>query len=116
MNIELHQPEQLCDKSPVGAHYFVQLTTHVWRCHYCWRPKWLPDTFEEALRFGRHGEDKALTKVLNKHPAERKFMLKLEEIRLLKKTLPPKQFLAAIAAIEAEHKGKRRVYQGRRKH
>jgi hypothetical protein len=119
MDIELHQPEQLCDKSSNKAHYFIQLTTHIWRCHYCWRPKWLPNTFDETVKLHnmntRYGKDKALTKTLNRHPAEKKFMLKLEEIRLLKKTLPKEQFLATCAAIEAEHKSKRRVYQERTK-
>lgn len=101
--IEILFPEPRCEGSPNHAHFFTQVTSSIWRCRHCWHSKWLPNSWEECDAFGnsirRFGLDGAYKYHLRNKPMIRQILRKLEEIRLLRKVLPEKQLMMAVAAI-----------------
>ncbi len=107
--MELKYPEKRCEDSPNRAHYYRQLVGNIWRCHYCWAAKWLPNNFIDASKFsndiGRLGRDRAYEKLLSQRPKIRQMLAKLEEIRMLKKVMPQKDLMVAMAAIIADKGG-----------
>jgi len=101
-------PDRRCENSPNHAHYFIPVTgaSEVWRCKYCWVAQWLPNNWPDCLTFhyakARFGIDKAYQKALEHRPGTVRMLDKLEEIRLLRKVLPEKELMVAIAAIIKE--------------
>lgn len=99
-------PDRRCEDSPNRAHWFVPVTGTVWRCEYCWVSLWLPSNWEDCVIFSnnirRFGLDEAYRRHLQLRPEVVRILNKLEDIRLLRKMLPEKQLLIAIAAVVKE--------------
>ena len=98
-------PDRRCEDSPNHAHYFVPVAgvKDVWRCKYCWVAQWLPNAWEDCLKFSfaiaKFGMNKAYQRELQHKPGVMRMLDKLEEIRLLRKVLPEKELMVSIAAI-----------------
>lgn len=99
----IEYPDTRCELSPNHAHFFTRIVGSVWRCKYCWAPVWFPSSWEEATRFTKDiqglGLDKAYQKHLQHKPLVKQKLKKLEDIRLLRKVLPERELMMAIAAI-----------------
>lgn len=101
-------PDRRCEDSPCHAHYFVPIVgvRAIWRCKYCWISQWFPDTWDDCMEFNYAiralGLDKAYQRQLQCRPETVLILNKLEKIRLLRKVLPKKQLMMAIAAIVKE--------------
>lgn len=70
--MEIKYPEQHCDCSPNGAHFFERIEIGIWRCKYCLVAKWLPDDYKDAADFAfkirKYGVQKSYNKLLRKRP------------------------------------------------
>lgn len=101
--MEVTWPEDRCELSPNHAHYFRPVAKDIWRCKYCWLSKWTPFYWTDAIRFSnsivKMGVELAYQKHLHYRPGIKRILEKLEEIRLLRKVLPEKQLMEAVAAI-----------------
>lgn len=101
--MELKYPNKQCSESPTGAHFFTILTGKIWRCKYCWVAMYLPTYWTDADNYGydihRMGIEKAYQKLIQNRPKVREMLVKLEEIRLLRKVMTEKELIVAIAAI-----------------
>ncbi len=103
--MDIKYPEVRCEESPVKAHYYTVIVGNIWRCKYCWATVCLPSGFAEAVRFctaiKTMGIDRAYRKYLSHKPKIKETLIKLEEIRLLRKVMPQRELMLAIAAIVA---------------
>jgi len=96
-----------CEESPTKGHLLVGRTRvdggTVYKCSVCHRVKWMPDDIEECIRLGNsmkiYGEDGGYQRVLDKHPAAKRLMAKIQDIYYLRKALTPEQFPIAVAAV-----------------
>ena len=101
-------PDSRCEVSPNHAHHFRPLAEvkGVWRCKYCWVSQWFPSAWDDCDKFSyaikAFGIDEAYQRQLQRRPGVVRILNKLEEIRLLRKVLPKKQLMMAIAAIVKE--------------
>ncbi len=96
-----------CDDSPSGAHYSIGVSMidggTVFRCIYCERVQWLPNSTEESRRFdtwiSKYGLNKAYQMLLDAHPTAMHLISKIQDIRYLRKITPLEQFPMVVAAV-----------------
>lgn len=106
--MEVTFPESRCELSPNHAHHFRPVMDSIWRCNYCWAPKWTPFYWSYAVQFSndiaRMGLAIAYQKHLHHKPKTRLILEKLEEIRLLRKAgLAEDVLMKAIAAVVVDN-------------
>ena len=103
--MELRYPEKECSYHPAG-HCYLQIIGNVWRCKYCWAPKWQPKDYSEAVTCSMDiatlGLQSAYAKWLRYRPMAKEMLMKLEEIRLLREMMPKKELIRMVAAIMRE--------------
>ncbi|KKL19471.1 hypothetical protein LCGC14_2465150, partial [marine sediment metagenome] len=82
-----------CSDSPTGAHWLIGDSDAVdrgflFKCKFCHRYKWLPIGTDEALTMGelmrKYGEDIGYQKMLDRKPAAKVLVAKLQELRRLR--------------------------------
>lgn len=103
-------PEDRCWESPTHAHWFTA-GSHtgrgsIWLCKYCWRAKWIPDFLSDTEKFAKdirsRGIDEAYRIWVDRMPSVVKLLRKLEDLRLIRKTVPKKEFLEIVAAVMSD--------------
>lgn len=97
-----------CEENKVTkAHYMVG-RTHVdggtvFMCVYCGKVKWLPNSFGRAQVLGqyieRYGKTVGYQKILDRHPAAKRLLSKIQDIYYLRKSISADQFPIALAAV-----------------
>ncbi len=96
-----------CEESPTKAHYsiggmMVDMGT-IFECKYCHRMKWLPNTFQEVMTLGNlqqiYGLSLGYQKMLDKHPTARGLVAKIQDLYLLRKSVPEEHIGKVIAAV-----------------
>jgi len=96
-----------CELSPTKAHHMIG-KFHIdkgvlYECKYCHRVRWQPFSLTAAVRFGSlmriYGEDEGYRRALNHHPAARRLIAKLQDLYLLRASMPEEQYLIVLAAI-----------------
>lgn len=104
MDVSIY-PDNHCDDSPSKAHHFIYLEGSIWRCKYCWKPKWMPADWYEAtdysVRIKKVGVKRAYKYFVSNSIKIQRLLQQFEEIRLLRKTLPDKEFEVAVIALLA---------------
>lgn len=104
-------PATRCEKSPKRAHFFVGSPEtvdagYVFTCLHCGRVKWLPMSVGGAHDFGaligRHGIENAYLRMLDKRPAAKRLIIKLQDLWHLKKIVPEDRFPYVVAAIMSD--------------
>jgi len=97
-----------CEESPVTkAHYLIGKTKidsgTVFKCIYCHRVKWLPNSMRECQRLGTflhtYGLNGGYQRILDLHPAAKRLISKIQDIYYLKKSVSAKQFPVVVAAV-----------------
>lgn len=96
-----------CENSSTKGHLLVGKTKidagTVFECSVCHKVKWLPDDIDECIKLGNsmkiYGEDGGYQRILDKHPAAKRLMSKIQDIYYLRKALTPEQFPIAVAAV-----------------
>jgi len=96
-----------CENSSTKGHLLVGKTKidagTVFECSVCHKVKWLPDDIDECIKLGNsmkiYGEDGGYQRILDKHPAAKRLMSKIQDIYYLRKALSPEQFPIAVAAV-----------------
>ncbi len=91
--IKIIYPDKFCSNGT--GHHFVNLVGNIWWCKNCWAAKWQPMTVGEAFQFSslvaRKGIDFAYKVILDHNQDKRKLLVRLEEIRLVRKSSPDKE-------------------------
>ena len=100
----IEYPSSRCLDSPHRGHHFLcVLPPFVWRCKYCWKAKWQPASTAEAIKFtgqiDKLGLAEAYKRKLQKLPEIAKLLEKMEEIRLLRRTLSEEELSKVIYAM-----------------
>lgn len=97
-----------CKDSPTRAHHFVEVGEiskgDIFRCSYCHRHRWLPKSSETAYKFSKmidkFGEEEAYNKLLNRHPAAKALMTKLEDLWYVRKeVVDDETFVEIVKAV-----------------
>jgi hypothetical protein len=109
-NLDIQWPDDICWDSPTHAHWFTAYTNStpdtIFVCKYCHVAKWLPTRWRDAERFGldiaTYGIDSAYHIWLNKRPAVRAMLKKLEDLRLLQRVVSVDDYLMVVAAIMSD--------------
>jgi len=99
--------DSYCEDSPTKGHLLKGTTRidggTVYKCSICHRVKWMPDNLDECIKLGNsmkiYGQDEGYQRILDKHPAARRLMAKIQDIYYLRKALTPEQFPIAVAAV-----------------
>ena len=96
-----------CEESPTKGHLLVGATKidtgTVYKCNICHKVKWLPNDIDECIKLGNfmkiYGQDGGYQRILDRHPAAKRLMAKIQDIYYLRKALTPEQFPIAVAAV-----------------
>ena len=99
-----------CEESPSKAHYYVGRDKidkgQLFECKHCHSIIWLPMDYESAQKLSTlmilYGESSGYCKMLDRHPAARKIIAKVQDLKYLRK-LPKEQFLMALAAVMTDN-------------
>lgn len=97
-----------CSDSPTKAHCMMAIDTvdggDVFKCIYCHRCKWLPRSFGDAEKMSNlmrtFGMEMGYQKMLDRHPAARVLIAKLQDLWYLRKTIKSDEdFVQVISAV-----------------
>jgi len=99
--------DSYCEESPTKGHLLAGATKVdmgiVYKCNICHKVKWLPNDIDECIKLGNfmkiYGEDEGYQRILDRHPAAKRLMSKIQDIYYLRKALTPEQFPIAVAAV-----------------
>jgi len=99
--------DSYCENSPTKGHLLVGATRidggTVYKCSICHKVKWIPSGLDECIKLGNsmkiYGQDGGYQRILDKHPAAKMLMAKIQDIYYLRKALTPEQFPIAVAAV-----------------
>lgn len=96
-----------CDDSPSKAHWLMGTTVvdggTMYKCKFCHKVTWLPDSLEECMRLSNwvriYGLDGGFQRILNFHPQAKRLLSKIQDLYYLKKSIPANMFPLAVAAV-----------------
>jgi hypothetical protein len=111
---QLEWHDDRCDERPYPpfAHYWVEVGEldrgSVFMCKFCHRLRWYPRSFGEAQWFdrliGRFGADEAYRLVLSNHPSAADKIVRLNDLRNIRKIITDDEQFRRIVVITTERK------------
>ena len=108
--MDLRLPEKHCEKNEEGFHFFTNVMGNIWRCKLCWAAKWIPCNWDTAVKYSadikKMGPAHAYRKWVGKRPKVAEIIGKMEELRILRDSVPkedlPKYAQAILQRKEVE--------------
>ena len=96
--VEVELPPAYCDDDGKTSHHYTQLAVEIWRCSKCWAVKWQPSTISDAEKISysvrSKGARRAYEKAIVRRPAIHRLLVKLNDMKRVKKFLSKKEFRA----------------------